>query len=201
MSVRCVKDDAPTAPSIRTLNINQRTSASAHVSGRLSYNGGGAVTEYGICYTTDANQDPTISDSKVVGSNMSGNDYECTLSGLTAGTTYYVRAYATNAIGTGYGEKKSFSTLGTGPSISATVNVSNITDTSAYLEAQCSADGGSPVTSKGFCLNTTGNPTTADELILDLGAGTGSLSGTMNNLESNTSAPQDMLMAPRFPKV
>ena len=85
-----------------------------------------------------------------------------------------------------YGEKKSFSTLGTGPSISATVNVSNITDTSAYLEAQCSADGGSPVTSKGFCLNTTGNPTTADELILDLGAGTGSLSGTMNNLESNT---------------
>ena len=186
MSVRCVKDDAPTAPSIRTLNINQRTSASAHVSGRLSYNGGSAVTEYGICYTTDANQDPTISDSKVVGSNMSGNDFECTLSGLTAGTTYYVRAYATNAIGTGYGEKKSFSTLGTGPSISATVNVSNITDTSAYLEAQCSADGGSPVTAKGFCLNTTGNPTIADELILDLGAGTGNLSGTMNNLEPNT---------------
>ncbi len=185
MSVRCVKDDAPTAPSIKTLNISNRTSASARVSGRLIYNGGEPVTQYGICYTTDAQQEPTMSDSHVEGTTMSGNDFECTLTSLSSGTTYYVRAYAVNAIGVGYGELKSFSTLATGPSITATITVDNVNNTGAHCMATCSGDGGSPVTSKGFVWNTSGNPSIGDGISNsnNLGAGTGDFEVLLSELD------------------
>ena len=129
--------------------------------------------------------EPTVSDSHVEGTTISGNDFECALSGLASGVTYYVRAYAVNAIGVGYGELKNFSTLATGPSITATITVDNVNNTGAHCMATCSGDGGSPVTSKGFVWNTSGNPSIGDGISNsnDMGSGTGNFEATLSGLD------------------
>jgi uncharacterized protein (TIGR02145 family) len=60
-----------------------------------------------VCWST--NQTPTISDNKTTDGTGAGN-FVSSISGLTANTTYYVRAYATNSNGTAYGSVMSFTT-------------------------------------------------------------------------------------------
>ena len=66
------------------------------------------VTARGVCWSTS--QNPTISNSHTTDGNGTGS-FTSSLTNLTPNTTYYVRAYATNNAGTGYGEQKSFTTL------------------------------------------------------------------------------------------
>jgi hypothetical protein len=64
--------------------------------------GGGTVSARGVCYSTATN--PTTSDDKVTGGTGTGA-FTSSITGLTKGTIYYVRAYATNEIGTSYGNQ------------------------------------------------------------------------------------------------
>jgi len=68
---------------------------------------GRTISSRGVCWSTSPN--PTISNNKTYNGNGSGH-YVCTLSGLTANTLYYVRAFATIDMGTAYGDQRSFST-------------------------------------------------------------------------------------------
>ncbi|WP_207536122.1 MBG domain-containing protein, partial [Desertivirga arenae] len=69
------------------------------------------LNEYGIVYSA-TNTNPTTADSKLsIGKGIA--DYSSTVSSLAANTSYNVRAYAKNAVGTSYGEAKSFRTLNT----------------------------------------------------------------------------------------
>ncbi len=70
-------------------------------------NGAQGITARGVCWSTSAN--PTIASSKTTDGTGSGT-YSSSLTSLTANTTYYVRAYATNAVGTTYGSQVSFTT-------------------------------------------------------------------------------------------
>ncbi len=71
-----------------------------------------AITECGVCYSA-TNQTPTTNDSKSVSSTgVSSTSKSVKLSNLTKKTTYYVRAYATSAIGTSYSDVKTFTTKG-----------------------------------------------------------------------------------------
>ena len=97
------------------------------------------------------------------------------ITGLTANTTYYVRAYATNSFGTGYGSEVSFTT-DTTPTVTTTA-VSNIAETTA--------DSGGNVTARGVCWNTAGTPTTADSTTSD-GTGTGVFTSNITGLTANT---------------
>lgn len=76
--------------------------------GAITTDGGAAVTAHGVCWNTTAS--PTIADSKTTRGNGIGG-FISTLIGLTANTTYYVRAYATNSVGTFYGNQVIFSSL------------------------------------------------------------------------------------------
>ena len=88
-------------PTVKTVSVTN----SGKVSGNVTSDGGSKVTERGVCWST--NQNPTISGQhKSVGSGT--GSFSVSITGLTNGKTYYVRAYATNAIGTSYGEQKSF---------------------------------------------------------------------------------------------
>ena len=98
------------APSLTTTVASSITKYAASAGGTITSNGGSIITASGICWSTTAT--PTISDSKTTDGASSGT-YTSSLTGLTAGTTYYVRAYATNAIGTSYGAALSFTTLST----------------------------------------------------------------------------------------
>ncbi|MBM3418132.1 MAG: DUF1566 domain-containing protein [Bacteroidetes bacterium] len=103
-SVRCLKD---TLPTVTTTSVTGIKSTGATTGGNVTANGGASVTARGVAYGTAEN--PTTANS--ITSNGTGTGaFTSTLSGLTSSTLYYVRAYATNAVGTAFGNEVSFYT-------------------------------------------------------------------------------------------
>lgn len=98
-----------TAPIVATGTAGSITRTNATVSGNVVHHDGASpITERGVVYSTSAN--PTIADTKVVVAGTTGT-FAADLTGLAMNTPYFVRAFATNAIGTAYGSDVSFTTL------------------------------------------------------------------------------------------
>ncbi|MCK9412026.1 MAG: family 16 glycosylhydrolase [Prolixibacteraceae bacterium] len=92
---------------VLTTNSANITNTSADIDGKVTSNGGAAVTAQGICW--GINMNPNIAGEKIsIG--PGSESFTIKMTGLTPGTTYYVRAYATNSAGTGYGNQKSIQT-------------------------------------------------------------------------------------------
>jgi len=102
----CKKDDVPV---LTTLAVTEITQTTAKSGGNITSDGGATITACGVCWSTG--QTPTISDNKTTDGIGTGS-FESAIVGLSANTTYYVRAYATNSNGTGYGSARSFTTQG-----------------------------------------------------------------------------------------
>jgi len=94
-------------PTITTAAPTIVTADSATIIGTITNNGGSTVTASGICWATTPT--PTIANNKTVGNTATGS-FTVYITSLTPETRYYVRAYATNAQGTSYGEEQSFTT-------------------------------------------------------------------------------------------
>lgn len=104
----CKISDVLTVPQISTANISGIDSVSAHGGGEVTKDGGSKVFGRGVCYSITSN--PTIANNMTTDGTGSGV-FTSTLTGLTPNTTYYVRAYAINNTGTGYGNLVTFTTL------------------------------------------------------------------------------------------
>lgn len=104
-------------PSLTTGTASSITISSATLAGSITDNGCTAVSAYGIEYST-TNGFPNGSGMQAVSTNLAGGNFSSNISGLTTTTTYYYKAYATNAGGTAYGAQQSFTTAT--PVISAT---------------------------------------------------------------------------------
>jgi len=119
----CKKDsNSPTpsanVPIVTTVAVSSIAITTAISGGIVLSDSGSSVTARGVCWSTSPN--PTVAGSKTTDGTGLGS-FTSNLTGLTANTTYYIRAYATNAKGTGYGNEVSFATH---PTISiATVNI------------------------------------------------------------------------------
>jgi uncharacterized protein (TIGR02145 family) len=99
---------------LSTANIDSITSATAVCGGNITFDGGGAIIERGICWAI--HQNPTTDNDRTLEGTGTGSftsDIKC----LSFATTYYVRAYAINSAGTAYGNQLSFTTPGTNPII------------------------------------------------------------------------------------
>ena len=97
-----------TLPTVNNLSISDITAYEASCTFEATSDE--AITECGVCYST-TNKEPTISDSKAVSSSAASSvSKSVKLTNLTKKTTYYVRAYATSAIGTSYSDVKTFTT-------------------------------------------------------------------------------------------
>jgi uncharacterized protein (TIGR02145 family) len=107
------KKEKKEIPKLSTTFITEITETSAMSGGNITSDGGGAVTARGICWSTG--ETPTIADNKTTDGSGVG-EFSAALTGLTPGTVYYVRAYATNSNGTGYGSPRAFITLSSGSS-------------------------------------------------------------------------------------
>jgi hypothetical protein len=107
-----------TAPSVTTGAASAITQTTATLAGSIPSIGCSAISAYGIEYST-TNGFPNGSGTQVPSSNLSGGNFSSDVAGLTAGTVYYYKAYATNAGGTGYGTQQTFTTVA-GPVLSAT---------------------------------------------------------------------------------
>jgi uncharacterized protein (TIGR02145 family) len=101
-SVRCLKN---TLPQVNTTSITNVTPSSALATGEVISDGGDQNTTRGFCYSTTSN--PIISNDTTMNGTGLGV-YSVTLQNLTPSTTYYVRAYATNSVGTSYGNELYF---------------------------------------------------------------------------------------------
>jgi sugar lactone lactonase YvrE len=111
-----------TVPGLSTADlIINLTSTTAQSGGTITDEGNGTISANGVCYST-TNKTPTILNTKtsdaVVGSGTNVINFTSSLTGLTANTTYYLRAYASNSAGTGYGKVITFTT---GANISSVV--------------------------------------------------------------------------------
>jgi uncharacterized protein (TIGR02145 family) len=107
-SIGCKKNDDVKVPDISTDSIYNISYTTAICNGTIVSDGGSTLTESGVCWST--NQNPTVSDSKTNEGKGTGK-FISNISGLTAGANYYIRAYATNKNGTGYGSSIPFTTL------------------------------------------------------------------------------------------
>jgi uncharacterized protein (TIGR02145 family) len=105
----CLTDSDPVdidLPTITTSKIDNIAVTGAYSGGIITSTGGAPITESGLCWSKDTL--PTIHDDHTSGTDTSSFTDE--MSNLEAGTVYFVRAYATNSSGTGYGEVVYFAT-------------------------------------------------------------------------------------------
>jgi len=166
-------------PTLTTNAVSLVTGTTATSGGNISYNGGAVVTTRGICWNTTGN--PTISDSHIPIGDGTGA-FSTGLTGLTIGTTYYLRAYATNIIGTAYGNPQSFTTQNFASV--TTSAISAITYTTATGGGNITSDGGALITQRGICWNTTGSPVMTGNHTTD-GPGAGIFTSSITGLAAN----------------
>lgn len=100
----CKKEEVPT---LTTSAINNIMGTTATSGGTITDKGSGTIISQGVCWSTAIT--PTLSDSKTT-DGVGADIFISNISGLNGATTYYVRAYATNSAGTGYGNQLSFTT-------------------------------------------------------------------------------------------
>lgn len=172
----------PDPPTVSTGSVTNITTTSATGSGNVTNDGGSAVTERGICWSTSHN--PTINGQHIAAGSGTGN-FTATMTHLTVNTKYYVRAYATNSVGTSYGDEVEFTTLTVSLPGVTTAIVTNIGNNSATGGGNVVSDGGATVTERGICWSTSHNPTISGAHA-NSGTGTGSYTVNMTNLSPNT---------------
>jgi hypothetical protein len=160
-----VEFDTLNIPTVTTTAISGITGTDADSGGNVTAEGGAAVTARGVCWNTTGT--PTTASSKTTDSSGSGV-FVSDITPLSAGVTYYVRAYATNSVGTAYGAQVSFQTL-TVPTLSTTNPATSITKAKALISCNIVSTGGVSPTIRGICWNTTGSPTTANSKSEDSG--------------------------------
>jgi uncharacterized protein (TIGR02145 family) len=112
-SIRCIKDSTQTGqtstiPTITTTTISNINQTTATGGGNVTDDGGATLITMGVCWNTSAT--PTTANGHTTQDAEEGV-FTSDITGLTEGTLYYVRAYATNSVGTAYGNQQSFTTL------------------------------------------------------------------------------------------
>lgn len=170
-------------PVVTTKDIMDIHPLSATGGGVVTNDNGFTITSRGVCWSVV--QNPTINDNHTTNGVGTG-EFNTFMENLQNSTTYHVRAYATNANGTAYGEDKSFTTT-SGEITVATNNVTNVTASSATCggNANITNDNNLPITAKGVCWSTSHNPSINDNHSND-GSGTGTFTSTISGLSVNT---------------
>ncbi len=171
---------AGVSPVVSTDSVGSITANGATAYGNISNVGDPAITVSGFCWSTSSN--PTIADSKTTNGGTSVGAITGSLSSLLPGTTYHIRAYATNSYQTVYGTDVSFTTTSSVPVVS-TAKVTDIGVSDATCGGTITADGGSAVTARGVCWSTSANPTVSDSHTTD-GSGTGTFTSAITGLSN-----------------
>jgi gliding motility-associated-like protein len=171
---------APGQPILTTKDVTDIGTSSATCGGDITSDGGADVTARGVCWNTAGL--PVISDAHTSDGTGTGI-FTSSVTGLSINTMYYLRSYATNSAGTVYGEQVIFTTLSVSTEpIVTTTSPSMITSSSASSGGNITSDGGSAVTARGVCWNTSGSPTVSDNSTTD-GTGAGVFVSLVSGLE------------------
>ena len=167
--------------SVTTSQVGGITATTVVCGGTVNSAGNAEVTMRGVCW--DTLPAPTLSGSHTSDGTGAGT-FTSHITGLTPGVTYYVRAYATNSVGTVFGDDIIFSTADTTPTVT-TKAVCFLTDTSAVSGGNVTFDGGAVVTMRGICWDTLPNLTVSGTHTTD-GTGVGDFTTSMTGLTPGT---------------
>ena len=171
-------------PVVTTSPVTNITATSAQSGGTVSSDGGFSVTARGVVWSQTPLPDLQNNEGYTTDGSGLGN-FTSNMTGLTLDTYYYVRAYATNSIGTTYGNQVEFITdAGNTPTVT-TAAITNITTTTATGGGDVTQGGDTPVTARGVCWSTSPNPTLSDSHTID-GSGTGSFESNLTDLTPET---------------
>jgi uncharacterized protein (TIGR02145 family) len=175
---------AASIPTVTTTTVSGISFNSALGGGNVTSDGGSSILEKGVCWGTSSG--PTISNSKTAIGTGTGN-FGSSIEGLSPVTKYYVRAYATNLVGTAYGTEVSFTTSAAPVQLPVltTVSPGNVTSISATSGGNITSDGGSTITSRGVCWNGDGSPTLGGNSTND-GNGSGTFASAITGLSPTT---------------
>lgn len=181
---------AVSEPTVSTGISSSITQTTATLAGNITSTGGADITERGVFWsTTDGFADGAgtkVSEAGTFGTGAFTED----VTGLSAGTTYYFKAFATNSAGTSYGSQETFTTSASATAPNVTTNAAtSVTDNSATLNAEVVADGGQSVSERGFVYSSADATPEIDEdnvTKVTSGSGTGSYTSDLTGLTSNT---------------
>ena len=181
MICSCKKDKPLIVATLTTGSASAVTASGAQVTGTVTNSGGTNISQKGFVWALHSG--PTLSDSFTI--NGSGaSAFNGSLGNLMANSTYYVRAYAINGTGTGYGNEVSFTTS-KGFAFVTTAPISNIIALSAMGGGNVIVDGGASVTARGICYSISPHPTTSNFKTSD-NVGVGTFTDTLQPLASQT---------------
>lgn len=170
--------------SLTTLPATGIHALSATCGGVVSSNGDSlTITERGVCWST--NNNPTIELETKTADKTRVDSFYYTLTDLLPNTTYYARAYATNSLGTTYGDEISFTTR-QGVANITTHEATAIIKTMAYFGGTITDDGGDSITERGLCWSTNINPTVDLTTKTVNGSGLGTFTGKLTGLTADT---------------
>lgn len=173
------------SPILATTTVTSITTTSGSSGGNITNDGGSAVTARGVCWSTSTN--PTTSLTTKTSNGAGSGSFISSISNLTPSTKYYVRAYATNSSGTGYGDEVSFTTNAASPPTLSTTAISSISYRSSSSGGQITSDGSAPITERGIVWSTTTGPTyEANSGKTSNGTGTGNFTSNLTNLQPGT---------------
>jgi len=175
--------NAATIPTLTTTATSAITATTAASGGNITSDNGATITARGICWSTTAN--PTIAlTTKTIDGTGTGA-FTSSITGLTANTLYYVRAYATNSAGTAYGTQVSFTTLRL-PAVT-TGAITSITSNTATASGNVTDSGSRAITARGVCYATTPSPTITNGTVVANGTNaTGTYTVSLTGLTANT---------------
>ncbi|MGE4567787.1 MAG: hypothetical protein AB7C90_01220, partial [Bacteroidales bacterium] len=177
LTFSCEEDTPTVIPSLSTVSVTNLTASSATSGGSITRDGGAPITAKGVCWSTSPN--PTLAGNKTTDGSGLGS-FASSITGLEPGTLYYIKAYATNRVGTAYGNEITATSLSTIATLS-TGGLLAVTATSAIGGGNITSDGAAPITARGVCWSTRPNPTIAGSKTTN-GTGTGSFTSFLTEL-------------------
>ena len=177
------KDPQPTGSvSVSAGVVSDITVSAAKVQVALSSTGTITLEAKGVCWGTTEN--PTTSNAKT-NDGTSLSSFTSQLTGLTAATNYFVRAYVTSSGKTTYGSQVTFKTLASFQVTLTTTPITSVLSTSASSGGSMTLSGTGTVTAKGVCWSLSSSPTISGSKTSD-GSGTSSFTSTLTGLTANT---------------
>ncbi len=175
----CVRDKVPT---LSTTDISEIGPTTAKTGGIISDDGNADIIVRGVCWST--REKPTVEGTRTTDGYGTGS-FTSSITGLTPQTRYYVRAYATNSVGTAYGNQLTFTSTELTVPVLTTTAVTGVTQTTAISGGDITSDGGSEVTQRGVCWSTHTGPVVTDSKTSD-GTGRGTFTSNISGLTGNT---------------
>jgi hypothetical protein len=171
-------------PTVTTGNPISLTATSFRCSGNVTSQGSDPIISRGICYSTSPS--PTIISLVRYATGGGSGAFTCDVDQLqSGGTTYYIRAFATSAAGTSYGNQVTYVT-GSCTATITTNSVTSISSNAARSGGVISSNGGFNISSKGVVWSTSQSPTVSLSTKTNEGSGSGNFTSQLTGLSANT---------------